>query len=155
MKQMEKRTADPMSLSSIVSSNDHESTPPKQAYDSRRSSKASNSYPPFKQERPQSPPLLPAINNFTPQQSVDMPVQNGVLSHDVQPAAAQSRWRPQEKEIDLELARIDAIDDALDDYESRNEYIQRGLKRVLAVQASESVKRKVCSGRYVTTRPGY
>ena len=144
-----------MSLSNIVSSNDHESTPPKQDYDSRRSSKASNSYPPFKQERPQSPTLPQVINNFTPQQSVDIPVQNGVLSHDLQPAAPQSRWRPQEKDIDLELARIDAIDDALDDYESRNEYIQRGLKRVLVVQAGESTKRKVCSEGYLTVRLSY
>lgn len=147
--QMSTRTADPMSLSSIVSSNDHDSTPSKPSFDSRRPSKPSNAYPAFKQEHPpSSPPLAPLQTSFHPPKGLEVTMQNGVGSHApaVQAPAGRSRFRPDEKEVEAELANINKVDAGKIPMQAewRNEYTQRNLKRMLTVQAAETGKRKVC-----------
>lgn len=144
--QVSTRTADPMSLSSIVSSNDHDSSPSKPPFDSRRSSKPSNVYPTFKQEHPASPPPLgPLQSNFHLPKGLEVAMPNGIAPT-ANPATARLRFRPDEKDVEAELASIDIVDTgkvALPS-EWKDEYTQRNLKRMLVVQTAETCKRKVC-----------
>jgi len=151
--QMSTRTADPMSLSSIVSSDDHDSTPSKPPFDARRPSKPSNAYPTFKQEHPTSPPPFgPLQSNFHLPKGLEVAMQNGIAPT-VHTSTARLRYRPDEKEVEAELANIDRVDTVKVAIppEWKDEYIKRNLKRMLIVQTIETGKRKVCKSTPTTT----
>lgn len=67
---------------------------------------------------------------------------NGVAHHDIQPSAPRTRWRPDERAMENDTLMIEASYDGAVDPQSRFEYTQRGLKRVMNVQGGETAKRK-------------
>ena len=151
------RTADPMSLSSIMSGNDDEPAArysAKQSQDSRRSSLGSGHHVPLKLEHAPSPTLASAplhVTHLLAPSPQEHPVTNGVIGpdHSATLTALHARSKPDEREIEAELARIDAMD--ISDPDSpgfedwKEEYRQRGLKRQLQVAEAEAGRRKVRS----------
>src|SRR5215469_16164289 len=163
--QISTRTADPMSLSSIVSSNDHDTIPSKPPFESRRPSKPSNAYPTFKQEHAASPPPLGSLqSSFHLPKGLEVAMQNGIGTHPpaIHTTTARLRFRPDEKEVEAEMANIDLVDTGKVAMPSewKDEYTQRNLKRMLIVQTTETGKRKVrksittsISSRHLLTVP--
>ena len=91
-------------------------------------------------------------------------MQNGIGAHapTVHSNTSRSRFRPDEKEVEAELANIDIVDTSKIAIPSewKEEYTQRNLKRMLIVQTTETGKRKVCksittsiSSKYLLTVP--
>lgn len=120
------------------------------AIESRRSSRASITHIALKQEH--LPALAPPR---TPTQAhaiiapAATPLQNG-NSHHVAPAPSVlplPRPKPDEKDVEAELAKIEALDmsnlDAAGRELWREEYIQRSLKRARELGFNEAAKRKV------------
>ncbi|KIW09527.1 uncharacterized protein PV09_00402 [Verruconis gallopava] len=138
------RPADPMSISSLMSNED---TPVhRNVSHSRRSSRASNGHTVLKQERPPSPPSKSVPPTHHVQVVPPAPASvNGDVHEPVQPLS-YSRSRADGREVDLELARIDAEGDS--DLEAdarirwRQDYVERGIKRTLALAKGEEEKRK-------------
>ncbi|OCL13572.1 helicase SWR1 [Glonium stellatum] len=148
------RTADPMSLSSIMSGADPDppastSFPPHATQPSRRSSKASTAGPlQVKQEMVASPapPDLPMNDNITVlQRSFDHTIMNG----DIHPARShipRDILVPDESAVEAEIARIEAMElsdvEGPEFEEERQEYIKRCKKRAFDLENAELVKRK-------------
>ncbi|OCK98141.1 uncharacterized protein K441DRAFT_685116 [Cenococcum geophilum 1.58] len=148
------RTADPMSLSSIMSGADLDppaSTPypPHAMQQSRRSSKTSvtNSLQ-VKQEVVASPapPDLPMNDNIT---VLQRPFERTIMNGDIHPTPSHIPRDipvPDESAVEAEIARIETMDlsdiEGPEFEEERQEYIKRCKKRSLEVETAESVKRK-------------
>lgn len=146
------RTADPMSLSSIMSDTDT-----KPAIPNRFSAPAPQQQavsqpkplapPPLKVEEEASVPKLvqeaPRHRNVSSKTNQNKEATNGVHSTPLQPISANI----DERMIEAELAKIENME--LSDVEGpgfeneREEYRQRGLKRSWALDATETIKRKV------------
>ncbi|QDS70244.1 Putative DNA helicase ino80 [Venturia effusa] len=139
------RAADPMSISSIMSGNEPE--PP--AYNSRRSSRASVNHTAMKQEHVAAlaPPHTPT-QAHTHMAPAAAPLLNGDAHHAVAhpPVLPLPRPKPDEKEVEAELAKLESSDlgslDAGAQEIWREEYIQRSLKRTRDLGFNEAAKRK-------------
>lgn len=135
-----------MSISSIMSGNEPEPS----AYNSRRSSRASANHNTMKQDH--LPALAPPR---TPTQAhayiapAATPLQNGNSHHVAAPPPVLPlpRPKPDEKDVEAELAKMEASDvgnlDAAGQEIWREEYIQRSLKRTRELGFNEAAKRKV------------
>ncbi|KAF2434858.1 hypothetical protein EJ08DRAFT_724199 [Tothia fuscella] len=142
------RAADPMSLSSIMSGtdNDASATPYKPH-------KVKNSHIMPKQElldpAPPPPPPTPIHNHNHIAVMSKMPaLQNGDSGHAVGPPSAlpMLRARPEEKDVEAEIARIEQTDHSDVDAAVGEELVAihrtRILKRAAELDAAEDVKRK-------------
>ncbi|KAF2841586.1 hypothetical protein M501DRAFT_929765 [Patellaria atrata CBS 101060] len=155
------RTADPMSLSSIMSGNDPEPEntsyiPPKQR--SRPSSKSSN-FVPYAVRPEQALSHAHAdtmVESRTPHDDHSVkPIQNGTTSYNrSQFISPPSALVVSEKDIEAEMAKIDSMDLSDVDgpgYETQRQiYKQRSQKRFLDVETVEREKRK--RRRYATVK---
>ncbi|KAF2755891.1 hypothetical protein EJ05DRAFT_467329 [Pseudovirgaria hyperparasitica] len=140
------RKADPMSLSSIMSGTDTE--PAAQSLQ-RKPSKTSIPTAPteYADVAATSPKVERPVSRSTAvlPRSPEKPVANGV-SYSVVQRPPVHVPQPDERDVELELMRIDSKD--LSDVEGpgweaeKEEYKQRGLKRALAIELQESGKRK-------------
>lgn len=135
-----------MSISSIMSGNEPEPS----AYNSRRSSRASASQNAVKSEHVAAlaPPHTPnQVHAYTAPGAT--PLLNGDSYHVAAPPPVLPlpRPKPDEKDVEAELAKMEAADigilDAAGQELWREEYTQRSLKRTREIGSNEAAKRKV------------
>jgi hypothetical protein len=140
-----------MSISSLMSNDDgpvHRNVP-----HSRRSSRASNGHVVLKQERPVSPlpPHLTPTNNIHLIPKAPPSMNGDALAvaplAPFQPPVSHFRSRADDREVEAELARIDAEGDSDLEADARiywkSEYLQRGTKRSSRLVTVEASRRKV------------
>jgi hypothetical protein len=150
-----------MSLSNIMSNTDHAPPAPSAytplpAQESRRSPKTSNNHIMPKQDHITSP--VPPHTPLHVQNSIDdipqtalQPLPNGnkdITSDTIALVQATlARPRPDEKEVESEIAKIDVANvvdiDPQRQEEWKENYRQRSIKRANDVEAAEEGKRKV------------
>lgn len=126
--------------------------PEPSAYNSRRSSRASVNHNAVKQEQlaALAPPRTPTQAHAYVAPAAT-PLQNGDSHHVAAPPPVLllPRPKPDEKDVEAELAKMEALDignlDADGQELWREEYIQRSLKRARELGFNEAAKRKVRS----------